>query len=313
MAAKRIELEIRTGQTSRAKCGIYGAGKNGGAIAYALLQEGCFSELLVADPSRVRAEKTAAALSSALPFCAPTDIYAVEECDLCDCEIVILALECDSDVSVRAALLRELAEEIVAKGEEPILINATPPFAYMTQLLAQVSCLAHGHVFGIGGISDSLLLQKILGRHLGVDASSVHVFLAGDSDSDIFPLWSHTNVAGITLPQYCELCGRGCDVSVPDGLFRTLREKAVRDGGTLYTTAESVRRVCVAITKDENAILSLTCPLDGHYGLEHVSLTLPCVVGRIGVRRILEIPLDPSEEKQLCQAARHGLTPIEND
>jgi L-lactate dehydrogenase len=67
--------------------------------------------------------------------------------------------------------------------------------------------------------------------------------------------------------------------------------------------AESVRRILLAIVRDENVILPLTSPVEGHYGLDNLSLCLPSVIGRSGVRRVLEIPLDNAEERHLRKVA----------
>ncbi len=304
MSAKRIDLEIRTGMKRSGKCGIFGAGRYGEAIAYTLLQSRLFSDLILSDTSLSKASDTVAALSGVLPFL-PTamDVYSGDIKDLADCQIIIFAPEPNEPRNMTVHLLSDAVKAILQTGNEPILINASPRYQGMTQMLVESSNLPNNRVFGIGGIVETLCLQKMVARHLGTDSSSVHIFLLGKSPVACFPLWRHANVAGIDLEHFCEMCGRGYDVGVLDGLFRSIhREHATSDGR--FATAEAVGRLCSSIVRDENALFSLTCTAQGQYGLENVGLILPCMVGRGGIRRILELPLEHDEERTLLTLCR---------
>ncbi len=299
MAVKRIDLEIRTGIKRSGKCGIFGAGKYGATIAYGLLQSRLFSDLVLSDPSPTRVSDTVSALSGALPFLSTSlDVYTGNISDLSDCEIVIFALEQDIPRAMLTDLMSDAAATITRDGYAPILINASPAHQDLTQLLLTASKLPSGRVFGIGGVAEALRLQKMVARHLGTDCSAVHVFLVGKSPSTCFPLWRHANVAGIDLEHFCEMCGRGYDVGILDGLFQSIhKERAVTD--SRFAVAEALRMLCTSITRDENALFSLACTANGQYGLENIELVLPCAVGRSGIRRILELPLEYSEERTL--------------
>lgn len=297
---KRIDIEIRTSKPSPTRCGIYGCGRTGTAIAYTLMKSGVCKDLVLADPDPRRALREAAALSGALPFCSHTDIYSGDEEELAECGVIVFALEADADEETLSARLRKTVTKIIEFGTEPILLNATYPLERMTQVLHEASGLPHGRVFGVGCVTECVRLRKMLGRHLAVNSAAISVFLVGGSVEDTIPIWSQANVAGISLSHYCAICGRGYDVGVMDGLFRTAWEQS---GESPYTVAESVRRILLAIVRDENVILPLTCPVEGHYGLYNISLCLPSVIGRSGVRRVLEIPLDDAEERHLRKVA----------
>jgi L-lactate dehydrogenase len=102
-------------------------------------------------------------------------------------------------------------------------------------------------------------------------------------------------------------CGRGYDQTVLDGLFYDVRDSAYRiieaKGATYFAIAESVKRIVSAIVRDENTILPVSALVDGHYGLEGVYMSLPCIVNRRGIRRVLEIPLNEEEEQLLRRSA----------
>jgi L-lactate dehydrogenase len=62
-------------------------------------------------------------------------------------------------------------------------------------------------------------------------------------------------------------------------------------------------RICEAILRDERTVLPVSTRLTGQYGIEGVYLSLPCVVGRDGVERVIEIPLDERERAGLRASA----------
>jgi L-lactate dehydrogenase len=65
-----------------------------------------------------------------------------------------------------------------------------------------------------------------------------------------------------------------------------------------------VRRIAIAILRDESAILPVSVLANGAYGLHGLSLSLPCILGRDGVKRVLEIPLSEREMQLLQHSAK---------
>ena len=55
--------------------------------------------------------------------------------------------------------------------------------------------------------------------------------------------------------------------------------------------------------KDERAVLPVSVVLDGQYGMNDLALSLPSIVGRKGVREILEMPLSKEELAALAASA----------
>ena len=72
------------------KAAIVGCGFVGSSIAFTLLQSGIFSELILLDVNRDRAEGEAMDLSHGLPFAHPMQIRAGSYGDLADCALIII-------------------------------------------------------------------------------------------------------------------------------------------------------------------------------------------------------------------------------
>ena len=297
------------------KCGIVGCGAVGSTIAYTLMQTNWFSELVLIDEEGKRAEGNAADLTYGLPFHSKTDIFPGEFSDLADCGIVILAVSGNRLQSKYARHLENmrtfprLAEKIAHYNEGAILLVVTNPVEILTLLAKESTGFPASRVLGLGTVLDTARLQQLIGRYLGVDSASVHAFVVGEQGPNEVPVWSSANISGIDLSHFCDSCRHGYDPALFDSLFRQVqdstKEIAQSKGSAAFAVAESVKRIVSAILFDEHAILTVSSCLSGHYDLFDVSLSLPCVVGRSGVKQVLEIPLSHEEDAHLQSSAAY--------
>ena len=72
------------------KAAVIGCGFVGASIAFSLMQKGIFSELVLIDANREKAEGEAMDLSHGLPYTASMRIYAGDYDDVADCAMVIV-------------------------------------------------------------------------------------------------------------------------------------------------------------------------------------------------------------------------------
>ena len=72
------------------KVAIIGCGFVGSATAFALMQSGLFTEMVLVDVDRERAEGEALDIAHGMPFAGPMNIYAGDYDDVADAAIVIV-------------------------------------------------------------------------------------------------------------------------------------------------------------------------------------------------------------------------------
>ena len=86
-----------------------------------------------------------------------------------------------------------------------------------------------------------------------------------------------------------------------------MRESAyeiiARKGATYYGIAMAVARIADSVVKDEHAVLPVSVELQGEYGLSGLALGIPSVVGKCGIEKVLEIPLNGKEMTALQSSA----------
>jgi L-lactate dehydrogenase len=171
----------------------------------------------------------------------------------------------------------------------------------------QLSGLPPERVIGSGTILDTARFRYLLGQHLGVDPRSVHAFIAGEHGDSEVPLWSSANVAGMRLEPYCVAHGCRFDEHTRERLFTSTRDAAYAiinsKGATYYAVAAGLARIVEAILRDQHTVLSVSNLVRGAYGVEDVFLSLPAVVGRRGIERVLQLELSPEEQHGLRRSA----------
>jgi L-lactate dehydrogenase len=67
--------------------------------------------------------------------------------------------------------------------------------------------------------------------------------------------------------------------------------------------ALAVGRITEAIMRDEHSILTISSILEGQYGLSDVAISVPTVIDRNGINRIIEVPINELEQQQLTHSA----------
>lgn len=307
-----MEKSMHHRQADIRKCGIWGCGRVGSTVAYALTQSGWFSDVVLMDPLFRIAETEAADLSHGLPFHTPVDVYAGDFADLADCGLIILAEEHDAphgaaQLKSRLTTLRSVIGNVNLYNRDAILLCLTAPVESTSYLLQQLSNLPPSRVIGAGTVLDTARLKQMVGRHLGVDSRNVHSFIIGEQGENEFPVWSSANISGIDLKHYCDSCQKGYDPAMLKSLFYDVRDSRAQvirtKGAGFYGVAEAVKRIVSAIVHDENTILTVSALMEGQYGIENVYMSLPCIVNRRGIRRVLEIPLNEEEEQLLRRSA----------
>lgn len=297
------------------KCAIIGCGLVGATTAYSLMQNALFSEMVLIDIDRKKAEGEAADLNHGLPFLSPIDIYAGDYSDLTDAAVIIIAAGANQQngqtrldlVRQNAAVFQAIIPSVTRYNHDGLLFIVSNPVDLLTHLSIQLSDFPAHRVIGSGTVLDTARLKYLVGRYLNVDFRNVHSFIIGEHGDSELAVWSGANVSGIDLDRFCESCHASCQLHRLDELFREAKNSAYQiisaKGATYYAIAESVKKIIGSVVKDENTILPVSTLLSGQYGLSDVVLSVPCVIGRHGVQEILEIPLNEEERRLFLQSA----------
>jgi L-lactate dehydrogenase len=294
---------------------VVGAGNVGATFAYALLFRGLAAEIVLIDANRARAEGEAMDLNHAEPFTYPTRVWAGDYDDCAGAAIVVISAgagqrpgETRLDlVKKNADIFGKIVPEVSKRNPDGILLIATNPVDVLTQVSQKLSGLPPNRVIGSGTILDTARFRYLLGEHFGVEPRSVHAYIIGEHGDSEVPVWSLANIAGLRLADYADLNGITHDQSMLDDIFRRTRDAAYhiieRKGATYYAVAAGLMRIVEAILRDQHTVLSVSSLIRDYYGINNLCLSLPTVVGRNGIERVLRLQLSETEQNALQSSA----------
>lgn len=302
-------------QVDTRKAAIIGCGFVGSASAFALMQSGLFSELVLIDANHDKAEGEAMDIAHGLPFAGQMKIYAGDYDDIVDAAVIIVTAgaaqkpgETRLDlVNKNVNIFKSIIPEIAKRNYKGILLIVANPVDILTYTAVKLSGLPENRVIGSGTVLDTARLKYALGEHLEVDSRSVHSFIIGEHGDSEIVAWSSTNVSGIPVNDFCELRGHFNHEEamhrIADDVKNSAYDIIEKKGATYYGIAMSVKRICECIMRDEKSILPISSMMHGEYGISDICLSMPTVVGRGGVETRVPIQLNEQEESALSASA----------
>lgn len=300
------------------KIGIVGAGMVGATAAYAMVMRGLGSELVLIDKNESRARAEADDILHAVPFAHPIRVQAGQYADLAGSRVVIIAAGVAQQpgetrlhlLERNAAIFRSIVPEIVQHAPDAVLVVATNPVDVMTHVTA---CYAAEYgvpperVIGSGTMLDSARFRALLGNHVGVDSSHVHCYVIGEhGDSEVL-VWSLATVGVIPLDNFCQTQNILLDEAKRAEIDHNVRRAAYTiiegKGATYYGVGSALARIVEAILDDQRAILTVCAEMPSLVGVEHVTVSMPHMVGGQGNMGTLALPLSADEEQALRASA----------
>lgn len=302
-------------QVDTRKAAMIGCGFVGSASAFALMQSGLFSELVLIDANHDKAEGEAMDIAHGLPFAGQMKIYAGDYDDIVDAAVIIVTAgaaqkpgETRLDlVNKNVNIFKSIIPEIAKRNYKGILLIVANPVDILTYTAVKLSGLPENRVIGSGTVLDTARLKYALGEHLEVDSRSVHSFIIGEHGDSEIVAWSSTNVSGIPVNDFCELRGHFNHEEamrrIADDVKNSAYDIIEKKGATYYGIAMSVKRICECIMRDEESILPISSMMHGEYGISDICLSMPTVVGREGVETRVPIQLNEQEESALSASA----------
>ncbi len=291
---------------------IVGAGFVGATTAYAIMNWGLASEIVLVDINEKKAEGEAMDLSHGAAFVKPVKVRSggYEECK--DARIVIITAGANQEpgetrldlVHKNTRVFKSIVPEIMKYTKDAILLVVTNPVDILTYVTKKLSGLPSSQVIGSGTVLDTSRFRYLLSEHCRVNPRNIHGYILGEHGDHEVTAWSLTTVAGVPFTDYCVFCGRQCNnEEFREEISRQVRNAAYeiieRKGATYYAVGLGVARIVESILRDENSILTVSTILEGQYGLENVALSLPVILGAEGIVRVLNLDLAPEEEKKL--------------
>ena len=298
---------------------IVGAGDVGASFAYALLQNGAAESIVLIDARKEQAEGQALDLSHGLPFVPSVAVRAGSADDYTDASVIVITAGSkqkpgESRLNLlkrNAHIVGQIMGEVTARESRAVVVITSNPVDVLTYVALKQTGWPRNRIIGSGTVLDSARFRHLLSAHCGVDVRNVHAYILGEHGDSEVPIWSMTNLAGMSMDDFCPACHKCGDWNLErDRIVTQVRDSAYHiieaKGSTCYAIGLALVRIVGAILRNEHSVLTVSTLLEGEYGLRDVCLSVPCILSQSGVERIIEGRLSDGE-KQALQASAEVL------
>jgi malate dehydrogenase len=207
----------------------------------------------------------------------------------------------DDLISTNAGIVKSVTENIVKYSPDTIIIVVSNPLDVMTYVAYTASGLPHTKVFGMAGILDTARYRAFLADELDCSPKDIQAVLMGGHGDTMVPLPRYTTVSGIPVTEL-----------VAADKLNAIIERTKTGGGEIvnlmgtsawYAPGAAAAQMVESIVKDENRIFPCCAWLTGQYGVNDLYLGVPVVLGKGGIKKVIELHLTADEKALLHKSA----------
>lgn len=296
------------------KVGIIGAGAVGSACLLSMVMRGSAREVVLVNRDRKRAQGVVTDVQYGAVLSPPIAVRDGDYSDLAGSWVVMITAGVNekgggatdrSDpvgrlrlLEANAAIFQDIVPKIHNSAPDALILVVTDPPDALADV---VRMLGHERVLSTGTSLDTLRFRFHLGKRLNVRASDVEAVVLGEHGTSSVFLWSSARVGGRKV----------LDLLGESPTAQTVREEIEREvryanitviegiGASQYGIGMVSARLTEMVLRDERAVIPIGC-YNPTFG---VTLSLPSVIGREGVHRLIEPEMSAAEQQGLQSSA----------
>ena len=205
-------------------------------------------------------------------------------------------------IGINAGIVKSVVENLLKHSPNAIIIVVSNPMDTMAYLAHKVAGIAKNRIIGMGGALDSARFKYRLAEALGCPQSDVDgMVIGGHSDTGMIPLTRLAARNSVLVSEFISA----------ERLVQVAEDTKV-GGATLtkmlgtsawYAPGSAVSSMVQAIVNDQKKMFPCSALLDGEYGMKDISIGVPCIIGKNGIEKIVEIDLTDAEKAKLKESA----------
>lgn len=215
----------------------------------------------------------------------------------------------DDLLNTNAGIVKQVSESIRSTSPEAIVIVVSNPLDVMSYVAKEVTGFPRERVLGMAGVLDTARYRAFIAEALEVSVRDIQAMVLGGHGDTMVPLISYTSVSGIPVTQLMssEKLDAIVDRTRTGGAEIV---KHLKTGSAYYAPSAAAVQMCEAIVRNQRRILPCAAWLEGEYGMSGLFLGVPCVLGRNGLERIIEVELTDAERDALKKSAEAVREPM---
>jgi malate dehydrogenase len=292
------------------KISLIGGGNIGGSMAYLIASQGLV-DIVIFDINADMAKGKALDISqSTAIFNKDVTILGTSDyADISGSDVIIVTaglprmpgMSRDDLLTKNVEIIKVVGENIKKYAKGAFVIVVTNPLDAMVWVMQKVTGFEPSKIVGMAGILDSARFSYFLSEEFGVSVSDVRSFVLGGHGDSMLPLVRYSSIGGIPVMDMVQM-GYSSKERIEAIVSRTRDGGAeivnlLKQGSAFYAPATSAIEMAMSFLNDSKKMLPCACYLNGEYGKKDIYVGVPCIIGKDGVEKIIEIDLTQEEKK----------------
>jgi malate dehydrogenase len=210
----------------------------------------------------------------------------------------------DDLLNTNTGIVKSVAENVAKYSPNAVLIVVSNPLDAMVYVAWKASGFPAKRVMGQAGVLDAARYRAFLAEEVGCSVEDVQALLLGGHGDDMVPLARYTFAGGVPIKQLVK------PQRLEEIIKRTRNGGAeivslLKTGSAYYAPSSATVAMAESIIKDKKRIMPCAAYCEKEYGVGGYFVGVPCVLGKDGVERILEVELDANERKAFEGSVNH--------
>ena len=205
-------------------------------------------------------------------------------------------------IGINAGIVKAVSQNVLEHSPETIIVVVSNPMDTMTYLTLKSTGLPKNRVVGMGGALDSSRFKTYLSLALDRPANDIQgMVIGGHGDTTMIPLTRLASYNGLPISDL-----------ISKNHLEDVSKKTMVGGATLtkllgtsawYAPGASVAFLVKSILNDEKRIIPCSVFLEGEYNQDDICIGVPCIIGKDGCEKIVNLDLDDQEMIKFAESA----------
>jgi len=295
------------------KVTIVGAGNVGSTCADVIASQSIASEVVLLDIKEGFAEgkaldmmQTSTTLGFGTKIVGTTGDYSITS----NSDVVVITsgiprkpgMTREELIGINAGIVKEVSQNILKYSSDAIIVVVSNPMDTMTYLTLNSTGLPKNRVIGMGGALDSSRFKTYLSLSLERPANDIHgMVIGGHGDTTMIPLTRFACYNGIPISTL--ISKEKLDKVAQDTMVGGATLTKLLGTSAWYAPGASVAYLVSSILNDQKRIIPCSVFLDGEYNQDDICIGVPCVIGKNGCEKIINLDLNDDEMMKFSQSA----------
>ena len=205
-------------------------------------------------------------------------------------------------IGINSRICKDVIDNLLKHSPEAIIIIVANPMDTLCYLAHKTTNHPKNKIIGMGGALDSARFKYRLAEALNAPLSGISgMVIGGHSDKGMIPLTRLATRNSVPVTEFLneEELDKIAKATMVGGATLT----GLLGTSAWYAPGAAVSAMVQAIATDSQKIFPCSALLEGEFGLSDLSIGVPCILGKNGIEKIVEITLNDKEKAKLEESA----------